>query len=121
MSVRDPKATLRQIRDAARHAREICSNKTLEGLLQDWQATVAFERFIEIVGEGVKRLPADLRSRYPTVPWKEIAGTRDHLSHGYDTVDYQILWDAVNQDLPFLLETIEKILNEPDDTERRQQ
>jgi len=44
MSVRDPKATLRQIRDAARHAREICSNKTLEGLLQDWQATAALER-----------------------------------------------------------------------------
>ena len=68
------------------------------------------ERFIEIVGEGVKRLPIELRSRYPSVPWKEIAGTRAHLSHGYDDVDYQVLWDAVQNDLPRLLTTVEQML-----------
>jgi uncharacterized protein with HEPN domain len=115
MSVRDPKATLCQIRDAARRAQEICANKTLEELLQDWQATAALERFIEIAGEGVKRLPEDLRDRYPSVPWKEIAGTRDHLSHGYDDVDYQVLWNAVTGDMPTLLATIEKMLADLED------
>jgi uncharacterized protein with HEPN domain len=108
----DPKATLRQLQDAARHAQAICSGKTLEELLDDWQATAALERFIEIVGEAVKRLPAELRSRYPAVPWKEIAGTRDHLSHGYDDVDYQVLWDAVKSDVPKLLATVEQMLSE---------
>jgi len=112
MSVHDPKATLRQIRDAARRAEEICADKTLEGLLMDWQATAALERFIEIVGEGVKRLPPGLRDRYQAVPWKEIAGTRDHLSHGYDDVDYQVLWDAVKTDVPVLLATIAQMLND---------
>jgi len=114
MSVRDPKATLRQIRDAARRAEEICANKTLEGLLKDWQASAALERFIEIVGEGVKRLPPELRDRYRAVPWREIAGTRDHLSHGYDDVDYQVLWDAVKTDVPVLLTTIAQMLNDLD-------
>ena len=64
------------------------------------------------MGEGVKRLPLDFRARYPSVPWKEIAGTRDPLSHGYDDVDYQVLWDAVQQDLPVLLATIAQMLQE---------
>lgn len=112
MSGHDARATLRQIWDAARHAQEICAKRTLEALLHDWLAAAALERFIEIVGEGVKRLPTDLRDRYRAVPWKEIAGTRDHLIHGYDDVDYQILWDAVNQDVPVLLSTIEQMLKE---------
>jgi len=112
MSVHDPRATLNQIRDAARRAQEICAARTLKDLLNDWQATAALERFLEIIGEAVKRLPPELRSRHPNVPWKEIAGTRDHLSHGYDDVDYQVLWDAVQNDLPTLLATVEQMLNE---------
>jgi uncharacterized protein with HEPN domain len=112
MSERDPRATLRQIQDAAGRLQLICAGKTLEELLADWQATAALERFLEIVGEAVKRLPVDLRSRHPSVPWKEIAGTRDHLSHGYDDVDHQVLWDAVQNDVPALLVAVEQILKE---------
>ena len=112
MSAHDPQATLRQIQDAARRAQAICSDKTLEGLVKDWQAAAALERFIEILGEAVKRLPAGLRDRYPAVPWKEIAGTRDHLSHGYDDVDHQVLWDAVQKDVRVLLATVETMLKD---------
>jgi uncharacterized protein with HEPN domain len=114
MSAHDPRATLRQIQDAAIRLQTICTGKTMEQLLADWLATAALERFLEIVGEGVKRLPLDLRSRHPSVPWKEIAGTRDHLSHGYDDVNYQVLWDAVQKDLPVLLATIEQMLKDLD-------
>jgi uncharacterized protein with HEPN domain len=112
MSVHDPRTTLLQIQDAARRLQMICADKTLEKLLADWQATAALERFLEIVGEGVKRLPMDLRSRHPSVPWKEIAGTRDRLSHGYDDVDYQVLWDAAQKDVPALLVTVEQMLKD---------
>ena len=112
MSTHDPQVNLRQIQDAAGRLRTICAGTTLEDLQSDWLATAALERFLEIVGEGVKRLPMDLRARYPEVPWREIAGTRDHLSHGYDDVDSQILWDAVQKDLPVLLATMERMLKE---------
>ncbi len=114
MSVHDPQVTLGQMRDAIHRLQTICAGKTMEQLLADWLATAALERFLEIVGEGVKRLPMDLRAQYPSVPWKEIAGTRDHLSHGYDDVDHQVLWDAVQKDLPLLLATVEQMLKDLD-------
>ena len=80
--------------------------------MADWLATAVLERFLEIVGEAVKRLPMNLRSQHPDVPWKEIAGTRDHLSHGYADVDYQVLWDAVQKDLPVLCATVEQRLKD---------
>jgi uncharacterized protein with HEPN domain len=112
MKARDPVATLRQIQEAAGRVQSICAGKTLPGLLADWQATAAMERYIEILGEAVKRLPIEVRNRYPEVPWKEIAGARDRLSHGYDDVDYQVLWDAVEDDLPALLRTVERMLDD---------
>jgi len=112
MSVRDPRVTLLQMQDAARRLQQICAGKTFEQLLADWQATAALERFLEIVGEAVKRLPPELRASHPEMPWKEIAGTRDHLSHGYDDVNHRVLWSSVQNDVPGLLAAVEQMLRE---------
>lgn len=113
MSRHDPNVTLLQIRDAATRAQEICGDyESLDLLMSDWKATAALERFIEIMGEAVKRLPLDIREAHPSVPWKEIAGTRDRLSHGYDDLDHQILWDAVKTDIPQLIRIISEILGD---------
>jgi hypothetical protein len=42
--------------------------------------------------------------------WKDIAGTRDHLIHGYDLIDHRVLWDAVHIDVPRLIEAIDELL-----------
>ena len=110
MTRRDPRTTLAQIRDAAEKAQALCADHTLVSLLADWRATAALERLLEIIGEGVKRLPDELKQRRPDIPWKEIAGTRDHLIHGYDLVEHEVLWDAVRTDIPRLLEAIAEIL-----------
>ena len=112
MSKHDPKVTLRQIADYARDAQAICAGKTLPALLADRQAVLAFERALEVLGEAVKRLPPDLRDRYPAVPWKLVAGMRDRLSHGYDEVRHEVLWNAVQQDVPVLLTTVEQMLRD---------
>ena len=57
MSRHDPKATLHQIADNARRARELCTQNTLPQILADWQKRAAFERVMEVLGEAVKRLP----------------------------------------------------------------
>jgi uncharacterized protein with HEPN domain len=37
---------------------------------------------------------------------------RNRLIHGYDTVDFDILWQIINQDLPGLIESLKKVLGE---------
>lgn len=110
MSKRDTHATLSQIADHARRAQDICAGKTLTQLLADWKSLLALERALEILREAVKRLPAEVCEAYPAVPWRLIAGMRDRLSHGYDEVDHEILWNAVNDDLPNLLKMVDQII-----------
>jgi uncharacterized protein with HEPN domain len=110
MSKYDPKVTLHQIADYAGLAQELCAQNELPAIVADWQKRAAFERVIEVIGEAVKRLPPDLCQRYPLVQWKLIAGMRDRISHGYDGIDYTTLWDAVQDEVPPLLVTIEQML-----------
>lgn len=114
MSRHDPKVTLRQVTDHARHAQELCAQNTFAGILTDWQKRAAFERTMEVLGEAVKRLPPELTARYPAVDWRGIAGMRDRVSHGYDTIDYGLLWQAVETRVPGLLVTIEQMLKDLD-------
>lgn len=119
MSKHDPKVTLREIADYARRAQAICAGKTLQTLCADWQALLAFERAMEILGEAVKRLPLELRQRYPAVQWKFIAGMRDRLSHGYDDIRHDVLWNAVQLEVPALLTTVEQMLKDLDSPEKK--
>ncbi len=105
MSRRDASVTLRQITEYVGHAKALCAGRSAREIASDWQRAFAFERVMEVLGEAVKRLPEDLKTRYPQVPWHLIAGMRDKISHGYDGVDYQLLFDAVQHDLPTLQAT----------------
>jgi len=114
MSRHDPKVTLRQLAEHARHAQELCAQNTFTEILTDWQKRAAFERVMEILGEAVKRLPPELTSRYPAVDWRGIAGMRDRVSHGYDAIDYGLLWQSVETRVPGLLVTVEQMLKDLD-------
>jgi uncharacterized protein with HEPN domain len=114
MSRRDPKVTLRQVADHARRAQELCAQNTLAEMLDDWLKRTAFERIMEVLGEAVKRLPPELTARYPAVDWRGIAGMRDRVSHGYDAIDYGLLWQSVETRVPGLLVTVEQMLKDLD-------
>jgi len=65
---------------------------------------------IAVIGEAVKRVSPATRGRHPEVPWKDIAGMRDRLIHGYDSVDLDELWKTATEDIPALLEQVRTIL-----------
>lgn len=69
----------------------------------------AILRRITIIGEATKRLSKDFRELHPTIPWKEIAGMRDVITHDYDEVDLDEVWTVINENLPQLLAYIEPL------------
>lgn len=64
---------------------------------------------IAVIGEAVKRLSVATRGEHPEVPWRDIAGMRDRLIHGYDSVDTDELWKTSTEDIPVLMEQVQKI------------
>jgi uncharacterized protein with HEPN domain len=86
--------------------------KTRADLDKDRQLNLAVVRLLEIVGEAASRIPKEHQARYAGISWSEIISLRNRLIHGYDTVDFDILWQVVNQDLPRLIKALKEILRE---------
>jgi uncharacterized protein with HEPN domain len=99
--VKDERVYLGHIRDAINDIEEYTAVGRdafmVERMRQD-----AVIRKLEIIGEAVKQLSNVTRERRPEIPWKQIAGMRDRLTHGYFGVDLTLVWRVVERDLPAL-------------------
>lgn len=58
------------------------------------------------IGEMSKQLPEALTSKYPNIPWNSIVGLRNRVAHGYHTLDTDIMWDIVCNDLTNFWEVV---------------
>ena len=74
--------------------------------------TDATVRRLEIIGEAAKNIPEKVKTKYPEIEWKKIAGTRDTIIHAYFSVDLDIVWNIIKKDLPKLKRQMEKIKEE---------
>lgn len=110
MSKHEPLVTLRQIEDFARQAARLGDEGSRALLDSDWKYQLAAERAVELMGEAANRLPAELRERHAGIPWREIIGMRNRLIHGYDGVDYDIVWDVLSTHAPRLAERLPVII-----------
>jgi len=71
---------------------------------------LALVRLVEILGEAASRVPAEDRARHTEIPWPQIVSLRNRLIHGYDSVDFDILWEVIITDLPPLISALETII-----------
>ena len=94
---------------ASEDAIAFCRGMTREDFLADRKTQAAVQHQLLVVGEAVKRISEATRSEWTEVPWRAVAGTRDRLIHGYDSVDLAIVWTMVVRDLPQLIEHLRRI------------
>jgi uncharacterized protein with HEPN domain len=110
MSKRDPEVALRQILAYATEAVEISTGKTRQDLDSERLLNLALTRLLEMLGEAANRVPEEVRNQYPDLPWLQMIAARNRLIHGYDSVDFDILWVIIQTDLPDLIIRLERIL-----------
>ena len=112
MTLHDPLARVHHMLDHAREAVEMVRGRSRADLDTDRQLNLALVRLVEVIGEAANRVPDDFRSDHPQVPWRQAVGMRNRIIHGYDVIDFDILWSVLQKDLPPLIEALEKIVNE---------
>ncbi len=97
------------ILESIQNIKDFTENINKEKFLKDKLRQSAVCRELEIIGEAVKNIPEEIRKKYPRLPWKEIAGFRDVLSHSYFGVSIEKIWNVVENDLTELEKQIRKV------------
>lgn len=110
--MRKDKAYLQDILGAIIDIENFLEKVTEEEFYRNKEKQYAVLRALEIIGEATKNLSKEIRAKYRTIPWKDMAGLRDKLIHMYFGVKVDLVWGTVKNKLPELKEQIKEILKE---------
>lgn len=117
--IKEPIIFIEHILDAIEKIEMFMKGVSRENFQKNIQLQDALIRRIEIIGEAVKNLPKEFRNKYENIPWGDIAGMRDKLTHHYFGVDLEIVWKSVNEEIPELKKYIKNILEKEKSGEKK--
>lgn len=67
---------------------------------------------LALLGEAANRIPEEIRTRHPEIPWRSIIGTRNRLIHGYLQTNDDLLWGIIQDDVPALIPALRRLSQE---------
>ena len=112
MTDRDPVVYLLHMRDYAEEALGMVEGRSRSDLEDNRMFSRAMERLVGLIGEAAGNVPIEMRRRFPGIRWRAMIGMRNHLIHGYEYVDYDIVWTTLVESLPDLLVQLEDAVEE---------
>jgi len=113
MSKRTDRELLNDIREAIHRITTYVSGMAYESFAADTKTQDAVVRNLEILGEATKNLSEQVRTKYPNIPWKSMAGARDRLIHHYFGVNLDIVWEIVTVELPKVATALPNVQEDP--------
>jgi uncharacterized protein with HEPN domain len=103
----NPKAYLFDIRDNIILAESFIGGFDYERFRDNTLVFYAVTRALEVISEASRRLPAEVKERYPEIPWADVAGAGSVYRHDYEDVRQRRVWVTVQKDLPSLRAVVE--------------
>ena len=87
-------------------------NHSLESVERDSVLFYGLSKMVEIIGEAAYMITGDFKEAHQELNWREIQGMRHHLVHGYFQISAEVLWDAINNDIPAMIPILQRYLDE---------
>ncbi len=109
MSDRPVAFLIEDIWEATRKVSQFTKGMTADRFARDQKTTDAVVRNLEIIGEAAGRLPASFKGEHAEIEWAKIVGLRHRIVHAYFSVDLQIVWHIIQDDLPIFTEALKKL------------
>jgi uncharacterized protein with HEPN domain len=109
----DPDSVRRWLNDIRHHiimAQSFVDGMSYDALRDDLRTTYAVTRCLEIISEASRRLPDELKARYSSIAWKNMAGAGNVYRHDYEDVAVSFVWVVLQDHLPVLRVVVEQEL-----------
>jgi uncharacterized protein with HEPN domain len=110
MSDRGDIEFLRDIKEAINRIDSYTSGIEYKEFQKDSKTQDAVVRNLEVIGEATKNISKEFKKKYPDIPWKQMAGTRDKVIHFYFGVNYDIVWSISKDELPSVIKQVNKAI-----------
>ena len=110
MPPREWRLRIEDILEAIHKIQRYVSGLSFDDFCADDKVVDAVVRNLEVIGEAARHIPPAIESRYQDLPWVEMRGMRNILVHEYFGVNLPILWHTIQQNLPPIIEKLDKIL-----------
>ncbi|MDE6238132.1 MAG: DUF86 domain-containing protein [Muribaculaceae bacterium] len=112
--LRDP-GRLRHMLEMAVLLQKEKDKHSLESIKNDPILFYGLTKMTEIIGEAAYKITKEFKDSHQELPWNEIQGMRHHLVHGYYQISTEVLWDAIQHDIPAMIPILENYLTELND------
>jgi uncharacterized protein with HEPN domain len=111
----DDAATVLDIVLACRRLNRFIGGADESAFLRNEEKHWAVVSQLMLIGEASRRLSEQFCGQHSTVPWRQIAAMRNRLVHGYDVIDWPLVWTTAHEDIPKLLAELEPLVPEERD------
>ena len=99
--------------DYSREAVDMAQGRSRDDFDTDRMLSLALMRLVQLVGEAAWFVSNEFRAQRPEVPWTDIVGMRQHLTHGYADIKYDDVWRVIQVDIPVLIAQLQAIITPP--------
>ncbi|MFY0673870.1 MAG: DUF86 domain-containing protein [Bacteroidia bacterium] len=111
MSKRDNMTLIHDMLESALKIKKYTQEYDYNKFIEDDKTIDAVVRNFEIIGEASSKIDPDYKIDHANIPWRKLKGYRNRLIHEYFGVDYQIVWEIIQDDLSGLIEAMEEIIS----------